>query len=107
MPLERILGLEKVVDEEEVLREARKTWRAGAVKEDGKGLKVESWTTGEIMEGWALERGFCESSVSSGGERERTRGEESGTDFDASLSFLLFFSDRKSRTTRSESSWKP
>jgi len=63
MPLERILGLEKVVDEEEALREARKTWRAGAVKDEGNGkTKVESWTTGEIMEGWALERGFCESS---------------------------------------------
>lgn len=71
MPLERILGLEKVVDEEEALREARKTWRAGAVAKDdgGKKEKVESWTTGEIMEGWALERGFCEfaSDMGSGG----------------------------------------
>lgn len=61
MPLERILGLEKIVDEEELEREKRKTWRGGANKEDG-GAKVENWTTGEVMEGWALERGFRESS---------------------------------------------
>ena len=66
MPLERVLGLEKKVDEEEEERERRKTFRAGAkgVGEGGRklagagGEKVESWTTGEVMEGWADERGF-------------------------------------------------
>lgn len=64
MPLERVLGLEKKVDEEEEERERRKTFRAGAkgVGEGGRKLegreKTESWTTGEVMEGWADERGF-------------------------------------------------
>ena len=62
MPLEKVLGLEKVVDEEEAERERRKTFRAGAERDkQSTGDKVESWTTGEIMEGWADDRGFGES----------------------------------------------
>lgn len=57
MPLERILGLKHEQEDEGREMEGKKTWRAGTEVKVGK-AKEEVWTTGGVMEGWALERGF-------------------------------------------------
>jgi hypothetical protein len=60
MPLEKVLGLKLEVDKEEREREGKKTYREGMepVGREGGGAREEVWTTADIMEGWALERGF-------------------------------------------------
>jgi hypothetical protein len=60
LPLERILQLDDL-DEDAAVVEAKKTWRAGMrpADADDKPVKREKiWSTGDIMEGWALQRGF-------------------------------------------------
>ena len=61
MPLEKILGLEDMVDEDEVDLHMKKTWRPGFEPEAK--VKKRLWTAGQIMEGWAIRRGFSQSSL--------------------------------------------
>jgi hypothetical protein len=61
IPLEQVLGLKHDVEGDAAVAEgveAKKTWRAGMSNKGGK--REEIWTTGDILEGWALERGFRE-----------------------------------------------
>jgi hypothetical protein len=57
IPLEEIYTIPRPAVEEEDPYASKKTWRGErpAVKEN-----TETWTAGGIMEGRALERGFCE-----------------------------------------------
>ncbi|CED84549.1 Predicted GTP-binding protein MMR1 [Phaffia rhodozyma] len=57
MPLERVLGLKHEDEDKEKEMKDKKTWRPGSLVRGGR-TKEEVWTTGMIMEGWALERGF-------------------------------------------------
>lgn len=60
LPLERILQLDDLDEDTQVI-ETKKTWRAGMrpADADEKSAKREKvWSTGDIMEGWALQRGF-------------------------------------------------
>lgn len=64
LPLERILQLEDLDDDVLVL-ESKKTWRAGMRPPDAdekRPAKEKIWSTGDVMEGWALQRGFRASS---------------------------------------------
>ncbi len=72
LPLERILGLplplrwveENARKQEMEEKKTRRTIQTD-LAQNGKSDEVE-WSAGDIMQGWAEERGFCECCVSSG-----------------------------------------
>lgn len=96
MPLETILDLVKVVDAQALERERKKTYRLGTIR-DTDAPKVESWTTGEILQGWAEERGY--STYCPIFSRPQS--------CDADWTPAATCSDRPSGTTRPQSSRQP
>lgn len=60
LPLERILQLDDL-DEETQVVESKRTWRVDMPAPSRERVSKEKvWSTGDIMEGWALQRGFRE-----------------------------------------------
>lgn len=56
IPLEKALGLKYQALEDEPAD--KRTWRDGVARKEE---KEEVWTIGDILEGWADERGFSQS----------------------------------------------
>ncbi len=72
MPLEQILRLpepKKWLEDKEARKalEGKKTYRSAAPKEELEEVEEVKWTAYLIMEGWALERGYRESSFAEHG----------------------------------------